>query len=389
MRAIGAVAAMEFSVWLRTRWALAAALLPPLGMGVLVGLLTVSVGQQPVALVVEGHGRLAAHLAQLIEGDQEAYLVSVLDRQQAEQALRDQQVAAVILIPADFDRQAAHHDARVILELNNVDIDFSDDIRRSVARSVAELDDPQLGLLGELHGPGEGILLPSPYRVAIAERDLRSTNVSFLEYELVPVLIMVVLSVGTLSSAMAIARDVERGTARVLLVGPQPAIALVGGKLLGSIAGTSAVLGPLVLAGVVAGAIAPPADHWPALIALFAITAVMASGLGLVIGVLGRRPRVVTMLGLNAAIVLFFLGGGFTTVAFLPAWLQLASRLVPTSYAIEALRQTLFYRCRRVRSSTHAAPLTGLPLRASRFLAACPGSPGLTTALRFTKAPTE
>src|SRR5579883_2721396 len=46
-------------------------------------------------------------------------------------------------------------------------------------------------------------------------------------------------------------------------------------------------------------------------------------------------------------------------------------------------------RCRRVRNSTHAAPLTGLPLRASRFLAACPRSPGLTTALRFTKAPTE
>ncbi|HLH68450.1 MAG TPA: SPASM domain-containing protein, partial [Candidatus Dormibacteraeota bacterium] len=46
-------------------------------------------------------------------------------------------------------------------------------------------------------------------------------------------------------------------------------------------------------------------------------------------------------------------------------------------------------RCRRVRNSTHAAPLTGLPLRASRFLAACPGGPGLTAALRFTKAPTE
>src|SRR5579875_1858495 len=46
-------------------------------------------------------------------------------------------------------------------------------------------------------------------------------------------------------------------------------------------------------------------------------------------------------------------------------------------------------RCRRVRNSTHAAPLTGLPLRASRFPAACPRSPGLTAALRFTKAPTE
>jgi ABC-2 type transport system permease protein len=69
----------------------------------------------------------------------------------------------------------------------------------------------------------------------------------------------------------------------------------------------------------------------------------MASGLGLLIGLASRRPRVVTMLSLNAAIVLFFLGGGFTTVAFMPDWLQTVSLAVPTSYAIEALRQALFY----------------------------------------------
>jgi ABC-type multidrug transport system permease subunit len=49
------------------------------------------------------------------------------------------------------------------------------------------------------------------------------------------------------------------------------------------------------------------------------------------------------MTGLNASAYLFFLGGGFTTVAFLPYWLQIASRFVPTSYAIEGLRQALFY----------------------------------------------
>jgi ABC-type multidrug transport system permease subunit len=43
------------------------------------------------------------------------------------------------------------------------------------------------------------------------------------------------------------------------------------------------------------------------------------------------------------AAFLFFLGGGFTTVAFLPPWLQTASRFVPTSYAIDGLRQALFY----------------------------------------------
>ncbi len=146
MRAIWAIATLDLVVWLRSRWAVAASLLPPLGMAVLVGLLTVSVGQQPVALVVEGKGELAMRLAGLYRADEDAYLLSVLDRQTAERALRDQQVAAVILIPSDFDQRARSGDGRVILELNNVDIDVADDIRRATARSVGELDAPQLGL---------------------------------------------------------------------------------------------------------------------------------------------------------------------------------------------------------------------------------------------------
>ena len=75
---------------------------------------------------------------------------------------------------------------------------------------------------------------------------------------------------------------------------------------------------------------------------MFAVT-VMTVGLGTLLGVALRDTRLVTMTGLNASVYLFFLGGGFTTVAFLPYWLQVASRFIPTSYAIEGLRQALFY----------------------------------------------
>jgi ABC-type multidrug transport system permease subunit len=71
--------------------------------------------------------------------------------------------------------------------------------------------------------------------------------------------------------------------------------------------------------------------------------AVMSVGMGILVGVWIRRVRLAAMVGLNLAIYLFFLGGGFSTVQFLPGWIQVASRLVPTSYAISGLRQTLFY----------------------------------------------
>lgn len=48
--------------------------------------------------------------------------------------------------------------------------------------------------------------------------------------------------------------------------------------------------------------------------------------------------------GLPLYEVSVFLGGGFTTIAFLPAWLRLVSAFNPARYAIDGLRQTLFYR---------------------------------------------
>src|SRR5207237_4460138 len=87
----------------------------------------------------------------------------------------------------------------------------------------------------------------------------------------------------------------------------------------------------------------PSASHAVALIALLIAVTLMTVGLGTLLGVALRDTRLVTITGLNVSAYLFFLGGGFTTVAFLPHWLQIASRLVPNSYAIEGLRQALFY----------------------------------------------
>src|SRR5207247_9120106 len=118
------------------------------------------------------------------------------------------------VVPESFDEALRVGEAIVDLYLNNVDIDLADDIRRSVTRSVAEFDAPQLGLLGELHGPSEGVLLPNPYRVAVAEHDLRETNVSFLQYQVIPIVLLIVISVGLLGTALLTARDLERGTAK-------------------------------------------------------------------------------------------------------------------------------------------------------------------------------
>lgn len=338
---VRAVAGNDLAAWLRSPWLIAAALAPPLGMAVFIWVLTLAVGRQPVALVVEGNGPQTRRIVELFRDDTEAYVLKEMDAARARQALAAQQVAAVITIPADFDAALLRGQAVVQLDLNNIDLDFADDIRRTVTRTVGSFEAPILGL--DAGDPFAQFAGPDPYLVTFQEHLLRETTVGFARYEVIPVLILVALTVGMLGTALLCAREFEGRTAKLLLLAPAGRGALIAGKMLGGALAAAAVGAPIVALGAWRGFIAPPPGHWPPLLALLAATIAMAAGLGMLLGTALRRSSLVTMVGLNAAIVLFFLGGGFTTIAFLPGWLQALSRIVPTSYAIAGLRQTLFY----------------------------------------------
>jgi ABC-2 type transport system permease protein len=249
----------------------------------------------------------------------------------------------VVVIPHDFDARVAQDDAVVGLTLNNMDSDFADDIRRTVDRSVAEFDAPQLGFLGERNGPSQGLVLPNVYRVAVAQHDLRQTTVDYLHYNLVPVLVLVVINVGMLGTALLAVHDIERGTGEAMLLARVSRAALVVGRMLGGAAATLAVLLPVLAVAAALGLLRPDPMRWPAIAAVFVVTTVVAVALGLVLAVTLRQARVVSMGAVTVATYLFLLGGGFTTVVYLPQCIQAVSHAVPTSYAIAGLRQVLFY----------------------------------------------
>jgi ABC-2 type transport system permease protein len=333
----------DLLVWRRTPRAVISALIPPLGMGLLLIVLTFSVGKQPVALVVQSQGQSAQDMAQIIEADREAYALTVTNARTALTLLQNQQVAAVIVIPPHFDLAVRSHVATLDLTLNNVDIDFADDIRRTVARSVAEFDAPQLGIQGEIGGPSEGVTLPNPYRISIDEHNLRNTNVNFLRYQVLPALILLVLSIGLMGTALLCAYDVEQSTVRHLVLSPLSTWSLVAGRLFGGLLASLIALLPVLAVCAITGVVSPPPGHWPVLLALFVTTGLAASGLGAALGASIRGAQTVAMASSVLATYLFFLGGGFTTIAFLPAWLQTLSGLIPTRYAIDGLREILFY----------------------------------------------
>lgn len=51
----------------------------------------------------------------------------------------------------------------------------------------------------------------------------------------------------------------------------------------------------------------------------------------------------VIAVAINAAIYLFFLGGGLGVLAFEPDWLQRIAAWIPLTYGIHALQMAIFY----------------------------------------------
>jgi ABC-2 type transport system permease protein len=343
MRAVWAVAATDVARWRRSPMLVAATLVPAAGMALMVVALTYAVGRQPVALVTEGHGPVAQRLVGIIRESDGFFLVE-RTAAQADRDLKAQRVAAVITVPADFDASLATHRATVDVRIDNVDLDFADDVRRSVTEAVVEIDAPSLATLGENDlPPGTVSGLPNPYRVDVAETDLRRPDVSFLAYQVVPVLALLSLTAGTLVTALGIASERESGALEVVALSPAPRAALVAGRLLGGTVAAAGLLAVVVGACAATGVLDPPAGRWSLLALLLLVTSVGSVGLGVLVGLVTRRVTTTAMLGVNVATASFLLGGGFATIAFLPRLVRDAARLFPTYYAVEGVREVLFY----------------------------------------------
>ncbi len=142
-------------------------------------------------------------------------------------------------------------------------------------------------------------------------------------------------------SAMSIVWDREFGFLREMLVAPVPRSAIVVGKALGgSLVASFQGLIILSLAGV-AGV-----PYHPAMLALLIgevlLVAFAVSGFGLVLA--ARIREMQAFMGIMNLVVmpLFFMSGALYPLGNLPGWLQAVARLNPLTYAVAAMRSTVF-----------------------------------------------
>ena len=201
------IALHDLKRWRKMPLTAICALIPPIAMTLVLVTLSLSVTQQPVALVVEGNGPASIQMAHIIKSDTDAYSLTVTNATTANRMLEDEQVAAVITIPSTFDEEVANGTGKVLLTINNVDFDFSDDIRRSVDRSVVGFDDPAL-VSDELTNS----TLLNVYHVDLDVQNLRENTVDWETYQLVPTFLLLILNVGLVGTALLCALDKESKT---------------------------------------------------------------------------------------------------------------------------------------------------------------------------------
>ncbi|WP_423182445.1 ABC transporter permease [Arthrobacter sp. NyZ413] len=327
-RAVTAIAAKDILTWFRTPSAIVASLLPPVAFLLIIFVVAGAVGRNPVALVVEDNGPQAQRLVSVLE-DSDAFRVRRTTPDDATHLLDTLQVAGVITVPASFDDDfRAHRPDPVSVRINNLNLDFTNDLRRSVPAAITEF----------YAGQAE-----TPITVGVAELDLRPHDVDLVQFELVPILVLLLTIMGVVNGGLAAAREFEELTIKALLLSPISRATLIAGKILACWVTTMMVATLVLILSYAFGVLQPAGWYWLPAIAAIGLIALAGAGLGTALGGALRRFSAVAGAGINLSIYLFFLSGGIGVAAFLPAWIQAVAHFTPTFYGVDALEAAIFY----------------------------------------------
>jgi ABC-2 type transport system permease protein len=328
-RTIWAIFKKDLAIWLLNKRNMSATIIPPLAFLLIQALGAAAVGRSPVALVTLDQRAKGLQMEQIFH-QADVFRITDATSAQAQKLYNDVQIVAIITIPADFTERVDQHDpSPILVRVNNLNLDFTDDIRRAVPDAITQFYQAQ----------GSN----SPILVTMHEQDLRDHDIELFQYGVLPTIILLLTLSGLVTSSIAAAREWETRTVKEMLLSPASHTAIIIGKVLAGFT-TTFCLGLLVfLLGCVLGWLQPEGLFWLTSLLIMALVALLSTGLGVAIGAALQKVQPVIPISINLAIYLFFLAGGVGVLAFEPLWLQNIAAFVPLTYGDHALEQAVFY----------------------------------------------
>jgi len=327
---VWAICRKDLVLWLRRPLQLVGALLVPVSYTLVVFLGARATSLEPVAVVNLDRGPVGAQLVQAIN-DAGVFRVHLTSPAHAFKLYGSLNVAAIVTIPADESQlEAAHERAPIGVLIDNLNLDFTSDIRRAVPDAITTYY--------------AGLGRASPIKITIAEHDLRHHDVQLYQYSVLPVIILIVTVNGIIAAGMAAAGEFERRTVKELLLAPASGLTIVAGKMLAGFLATFILATAVLVFGAAAGLTRPAsATLWLAALAVIALSSAFAAGTGIAIGTWFQRRQPVSVAATIAAVEAFALAGGLGVIFFEPPWLQRIAIYDPPTYAIHGLQQAVFY----------------------------------------------
>jgi ABC-2 type transport system permease protein len=286
----------------------------------------------PVALVIENPTAETSSFAASLAGSEYFAPQAVPHRSAAERALAEGRVQAIVVLSSNFTRQLPSADgASIQLIVNGTDA--------NTARIISGYVDGAWQKWLEHTALDVGRALAPP--VIVEQRVWFNPEVSSRNF-LVPGLMAIIMTlIGTLLTALVVAREWERGTLEALMVTPVRIGEFLLGKLIPYfVLGMGGMAASTVMAVWVFGV--PFRGTFPVLIAVSTLFMLAALGMGLLISTVTKNQFAAGQLAIIVAFLPAFMLSGFLfDIASMPAVVQGITHIVPARYFVSSL-QTLF-----------------------------------------------
>jgi ABC-2 type transport system permease protein len=308
---------------LRARLFVALTIIQAVTFLVLVSLFGLTGSRAPTAITTSDHGAFArAFMAQLAAAHH-SFDLRPMDEASALAALHRGSLVAIITLPSDFsDAIAQGQEVSLEVAVDNVNTDMTDDIQRALPSAIVAF--------------GRQLRLPG-IRVHVREVDLLDHDTGFVPYLVVSGLALDAFVITSILSAMAVAREFETRTIKLLAVAPvHPLLSLVGRMLATDTIASIAMVFPVTLA-VFGYGVSPL--HPLEMVGVMLLCVAIFGCIGVALGAVLRRTLPVVSLVFGLGFPLYLCSGSLEPQRFDGNLIWVLAHLSPVYYAVGILEQ--------------------------------------------------
>ncbi len=351
MRTLRFLLRKEFLQIFRDRTMLMQVLFSPLMQLLLLGsAATFEVRNVPTAIVDDDYSQASRALEdQLAASGRFHILPSITSMPQADDEMLHGRADLILHVPAGFEHDLVRTGSAPLQMVMNAENGAEAAVAESYATRI--LSDYSDELATALHpvmraaaptpvGAATDAPTASPGTIDLETRGWYNPELDYKYYIIPGIMVTLVTAIGTLTTAMNIAREKEIGTLDQLNVTPVLRSQLIAAKVLPTwiIALVELAIG-LVCAKLLFHV--PMRGSIPLVFAVAAVYLLAALGIGLFISTLVETQQQALFVTYFALMVYMFMSGLFTPVRSMPVWTQWLAQLNPVKHCIVIMREVL------------------------------------------------